>query len=890
MDILLTSFGLILVCVQCFTQNLSPIGKNVCFNSRDPSPSCCSGWSQQGDECTVPLCEGERACLQDEVCVYPGFCRCKPGYFGYQCTTPCPPEFWGPDCREPCPCHPHGSCDPVTGECSCFPNRWGNLCQNSCKCGQHGKCDPVYGNCTCEKGWWTSTCTKACLCHPGTSTCDQTTGRCLCNDFYWGQKCSLRCNCYVSPCQQHNGECQCINGWWGPSCDRRCNCDLHHADCLPSDGTCLCHPGYKSPYCNIPCIDGKYGRGCEKSCGRCEGGRPCTKQDGLCDACEPGWNGTRCDQRCPEGYYGHRCKDICPQCRNKEPCDPETGKCFFCDPGWTGPRCDKPCPDGTYGDECRFLCKTCFQGHCDHVTGNCMCLPGFQGESCNNTCPLNSYGVNCSSVCDCGNLACHPTTGACPNSSRAGLLAGLLIPIFILIFALLFCCCCCGGSVEGKESVAVGDGGPAVRMKHHVYTVLANVGSAIPCISMWSSGLPRITVSHHDPELTFNHSFIDQPSSGWVTDSFETDDEGEAIYCEPPREDVVTVAGGELQELNSKCNFFLDPSNFSSDDMSQDFGIPRTSSIAKSKRPSVSFAEGTKFSPKERRSSTQDLSGSGRKSKSWGVLMLSALQGGQGNHTEVEAEKTEEKTDENVSSEEQGATTETSEADSIRYSSGSSRTHLSVPCGRRRTHSTARKNTQPQSSSDGGQDTDSEAEKLTTVYVTVGKIVKQELSSEGPVQAMLRRLGSLQRQKEVGVQPKGRGQAITKPPRRKLGARASAWEQATVSGQTEVVMRKPSRKKHSSLSSPCIAGATDSPQDNSTPKRPLSSILKSVPESGVHRSLVEQDTETNAPVEHEYETVAPSDGVSTSTEIIINETVVGEAENEPNYENVYVKH
>lgn len=43
-------------------------------------------------------------------------------------------------------------------------------------------------------------------------------------------------------------------------------------------------------------------------------------------------------------------------------------------------------------------------------------------------------------------------------------------------------------------------------------------------------------MSHHDPELTFNHSFIEQPSSGWVIDSFETDDDEEAVYCEPPRE------------------------------------------------------------------------------------------------------------------------------------------------------------------------------------------------------------------------------------------------------------------------------------------------------------------------------------------------------------------
>uniref|UniRef100_A0A8C1PJB2 Scavenger receptor class F, member 1 n=1 Tax=Cyprinus carpio TaxID=7962 RepID=A0A8C1PJB2_CYPCA len=860
------------MCVQCSAQRLSLTGKNVCLSVRDSSPICCSGWGQNGDECTVPLCEGERACLQDEVCVYPGLCRCKPGFYGYQCKTPCPPEFWGPDCRELCPCHPHGHCDPVTGKCSCLPNRWGNLCQNGCKCGRHGKCDPVYGNCTCEEGWWTSTCSKACQCQLSKSTCDQATGRCLCNKGYWGQKCRLTCSCFQSPCQQHTGACQCQHGRWGLTCDRHCICNLSNSDCDLQTGNCLCYPGYKEPFCNEPCDSGKYGRGCKKSCGHCEGGRSCSKQDGLCDACAPGWNGTRCDQPCPAGYYGHRCRKVCPHCRNMDPCDPETGACLHCDPGWTGPRCDKPCTDGTYGDGCRFLCKTCHHGHCDHVTGSCICLPGFQGESCNSTCPPNLYGINCSSTCDCGNHACHPATGACPNSmSRhyfwfSQLVSALPFILFIFLCVFVWAECVIWKLIYSKI--------PAVRMKHHVYTVLANMGSAMPCISLWSSGLPRVTVSHHDPELTFNHSFIEQPSSGWVTDSFETDDEGEVIYCEPPRE---VIAAGRVF----------------SEDMSQEFGIPRTSSIAKSKRPSVSFAEGTKFSPKERRGSTQDLPGTSRKPKTWGVLMISALQGGQGNHSETETEKEEKNNEETISSEEQTAASETTQTDSERYSSGQLRTHLTVPSGRRRTLSNTRKNAQP---SDSGQDADSD--RLTTIYVTLGKtqkMAKQEPPSEGPVQAMLRRLGSLQRQREEATQPKGRGQAIAKPPRRKLGARASAWEQASGSNQSEVVMRKPSRRKHNSLSSPCTVGATDFPQENSTPKRPLSSILKSVPESNtLHNLEVEQDAEevceTDSLTEHTYETVAPSDGVSTSSEIIINETVVDQAENEQNYENVYVKH
>lgn len=40
---------------------------------------------------------------------------------------------------------------------------------------------------------------------------------------------------------------------------------------------------------------------------------------------------------------------------------------------------------------------------------------------------------------------------------------------------------------------AVADGDLLVRMKYHVYSVLANIGAALPCISDWSSGLPRVT-------------------------------------------------------------------------------------------------------------------------------------------------------------------------------------------------------------------------------------------------------------------------------------------------------------------------------------------------------------------------------------------------------------
>ncbi|KAK2912563.1 scavenger receptor class F member 1 [Channa argus] len=916
MKLLLRALSVLLSCWLSSSHTLDPAGKNVCRSISDPSSLvCCTGWRQEGNECTTPVCEGEQACLKDEICVYPGVCRCPPGYYGAHCKTRCPPEFWASDCRQVCPCYPHGHCHPVTGECTCSSNRWGPLCQYTCKCARHGQCHPVHGNCTCNKGWWAATCFKPCNCFTRNSvgtSCDQVTGQCQCQRGHWGIKCPHNCSCNLSPCHQMSGMCECKEGWWGLNCDQQCNCEFRHSSCDPVNGKCLCHPGYQGNFCNQPCEAGKYGSGCTMSCGYCKDNQVCSATDGSCAACEPGWNGTRCDQPCPPGYYGDGCQEKCPRCKNNEPCDPRTGACWSCDPGWIGPRCDETCSNGTFGDACTFLCSPCFHGNCHHVTGKCVCQPGFQGESCNSSCPALQFGLNCSSVCDCGdNVNCHPVTGLCPNGARSAVLAGVLVPLLLMFLAVLCCCLCCGGGpVDGKDRATLADGGLSVRMKYHVYSVLANIGAALPCISNWSSGLPRVTVSHHDPELTFNHSFIEPPSSGWVTEgsSFDSDEEeGEALYCVPPREDIPEVAGGEFQELSSKSNMFLDPSGFSSEDITSPFNIPRTSSIAKSKRPSVSFAEGTRFSPKERRGSAQDPStGSRNKSKTnWGVLMLSALQsqGGAARTGEEDAADGEEQEDkvDVPAVDNQDSSCETVDQDERTPSWA----NMQVPgaSGRRRTMSNtaANKGTQLQTS---GPDAQVEgSHKVTTVYVTVGRagrqVSKTEASSEGPVQAMLRRLGSLQRQRdqEPGKpKPKG-GEGITKPPRRKLGARASMWEQGGPSGG-EGGVSKPIRRKHVAAESP-DRGANDAPSsESSSPKRPLSSILKSVPEGVPADSgpdlRAEGSTQQGArpaagQTESDYLTVGPAGDPGSLTEVIANKVAVVSVNDEPCYENVIIK-
>uniref|UniRef100_H3DQM4 Scavenger receptor class F member 1 n=1 Tax=Tetraodon nigroviridis TaxID=99883 RepID=H3DQM4_TETNG len=597
---------------------------------------------------------------------------------------------------------------------------WGPLCQYPCKCPRHGRCHPVHGNCTCDEGWWNPTCSKPCQCVSGGSVgqgCDQLTGRCQCQRGHWGLKCPVTCSCHLSPCNQRTGACECAAGWWGPGCDRPCNCQLSQGSCHPQDGRCWCHPGYRGPSCSQGCEAGTYGSHCKSRCGSCKGGRLCSTTDGACDGCEPGWNGTRCDRRCPPGYYGDGCQLRCPRCRGNEPCDPVSGTCGRCEPGWSGPRCQERCTNRTFGDACSFLCGPCFHGDCDHVTGRCVCRPGFRGESCNSSCPVLRFGLNCSSTCDCGEgVHCSPVTGACPSSRH------LFTTTYTLSLPL---------SLPYHSNL----NHPLSPYK--IQTKYISSSSSLNTL--------HIHLTHSSsylPSTPFNHSFIEPPSSGWVTEgsSFDSDEEeGEALYCVPPREgkkDIEAVAGGEFQEMASKCNMFLDPCGFSSEDISSPFDIPRTSSIAKSKRPSVSFAEGTRFSPKERRGSAQE---SKPKPSSAGALVPGLQSQGEDETDETEREDGRE-----------GNTPESQESVDER----------------RRTRSNQLRS--PEAAAGN-------ADKVTTVYVTLGKAGragwKAELNTEGPVQAMLRRLGSLQRQREQQNPGRNRPRAtdgVSKPPRKKL--------------------------------------------------------------------------------------------------------------------------
>ncbi|XP_075445437.1 scavenger receptor class F member 1 isoform X2 [Ascaphus truei] len=700
------------------------------------------------------------------------------------------------------------------------------MCQSPCLCSPHGTCNPLTGSCQCDLGWWAPYCNKPCHCNLQTSRCNPATGHCICDIGWWGQRCSVKCNCNRSPCLQINGQCKCQEGWWGGLCERQCDC--LHGKCSSQRGECDCDVGFQGRSCTDPCTAGTYGPKCKLRCGRCKENQACSPVDGFCPTCDLGWNGTRCDQPCLPGFYGENCEQRCPRCRGEEVCNGETGTCGNCDPGKMGPRCESTCPAGSYGERCQFMCPDCIHGRCDPVTGECICETGYWQYSCNETCPHDLFGPNCSSTCECNGGPCSPLSGTCQwtSSQKGGIIAGVLVPVLLLL-VICYCCCCGNNQSEPKDRVPNGEGGSLARMKYNFQGALANVSSVLPCCSVGSSKLSWVTVSHHDTELPFNHSFIESPSTGWLSEnsfsSFDSD-EGDPVYCVPPMEGMSVADMDGFQEISSKCNVFQEALTFNSEDVCQPFSIPRTSSIAKAKRPSVSFAEGTKF--ETRRLSTTETPNLARKPKI--ALSLPKLPSLQSQPIAGEALQGCEQTNEFY--ETVSPTQEPEEHPKLQRT---------TPGGRRRTMSNAQKIALKADMLEVGlreniYEVKRKNHNISTVYVSIGPPrkpykprIKSEGNVDGAVQAVLKRLGSFQRGKQDNKHesnPRNNGEGIPKPARKSLlQLPTSKTSQSKISHEEGL---KITSKHPESLVVSSNATFEDNPAKK--PLIPTSSILKKI--------------------------------------------------------------
>uniref|UniRef100_A0A671MG02 Zgc:158328 n=1 Tax=Sinocyclocheilus anshuiensis TaxID=1608454 RepID=A0A671MG02_9TELE len=186
------------------------------------------------------------------------------------------------------------------------------------------------------------------------------------------------------------------------------------------------------------CEEGSFGDDCSVSCEDCVNGGVCALEKDRC-VCAPGWMGVTCNDTCAQGTYGVQCNSLCV-CKNGGHCDPVTGKCLCCPQGFYGRfcrrRCNCPnngrchrlyggclCTPGLYGKFCHLPCPkwTHGAGCLEECKCTCTCKPGYHGDRCQEECDKGYYGIGCCERCNCSDgETCDPKTGECQKMCPAG--------------------------------------------------------------------------------------------------------------------------------------------------------------------------------------------------------------------------------------------------------------------------------------------------------------------------------------------------------------------------------------------------------------------------------------------------------------------------------------
>lgn len=98
-------------------------------------------------------------------------------------------------------------------------------------------------------------------------------------------------------------------------------------------------------------------------------------------------------------------------------------------------------------------------------------------------------------------------SGACkllPNQRIGVISAGVLVTSLLLLLIYLLCCCCiCRKTNSSAEE----------KSKKRLCGGFTRISSKLPRVPIRRQKLPKVVVSHHDPENTLNCSFIEPPSA-----------------------------------------------------------------------------------------------------------------------------------------------------------------------------------------------------------------------------------------------------------------------------------------------------------------------------------------------------------------------------------------
>jgi len=243
----------------------------------------------------APKCDGDKkkcTAAAQGMCIYKdaknSVCACEPGFYGEACQhRMCPGRgkmLYRPDESGACYGSNHGTCDKVSGKCTCNSKHFhgkkqacefvkycpgGGNCSNG-----RGKCDKETGKCHCKDQFFGLGCekkkcpgagavdslrftTKDVEVCSGHGVCRTSAGKCACHETYKGKKCTLRkcpLNCTSrGSCNTQTGKCICRSGYRGAACQyKTCPGDCGGGVggvCDRGSGKCVCNKGYSGSEC-----------------------------------------------------------------------------------------------------------------------------------------------------------------------------------------------------------------------------------------------------------------------------------------------------------------------------------------------------------------------------------------------------------------------------------------------------------------------------------------------------------------------------------------------------------------------------------------------------------------------------------------------------------------
>eukprot|EP00055_Hartaetosiga_balthica_P014238 m.77130 g.77130 ORF g.77130 m.77130 type:complete len:1071 (-) comp8535_c1_seq3:3564-6776(-) len=414
---------------SCDTRYWGPYCNETCPGINvDGSGSLCAGkgtckvsdGSCQCVKCFEPdptsgLCV-DKACPN---CLNGGQCYCD-GVGNKKCS--CKGQLSGELC-EICACKNGGTCNSISGECSCPVGFYGVQCQFACTrdtlCHSHGTCNGILEKCECDADYVGDS-THQCefYCPEGTclngGTCKLDDGTCDCPLPYFGDSCQNN-TCQLDPCEQnapcsinrrvkeYGFECDCPPGYEGQICEVDIDECLLGNDCFGADCVdevngyhCDCKQGHFR-LTDTTCIEVDE---CSSKIDGCDKNAFCRNtQSGYECVCNDGWkgNGFKCTDRNECTDESTMCVDI-STCMNKK----GTYECVCPDTHDGNGRSD--------GSGCQTFCKPnpCLHGGECSITSDgsgyeCACADGYEGDSCNLNATVCSALMPCSDGATCVN-------------------------------------------------------------------------------------------------------------------------------------------------------------------------------------------------------------------------------------------------------------------------------------------------------------------------------------------------------------------------------------------------------------------------------------------------------------------------------------------------------